>query len=118
MDKEALIIEIESWAKSCLPTQYRNFLLGHEEAIFGDSVVVYPAEYLIERNEPFETKVYCPGYMAIGDDSGGNAFVISLTGEPTSVYCVSLGYMRPAGFELAANDLIEWINRGCPVPEA
>lgn len=118
MNKEALIAEIESWVNSSLPAPYRTFLLRYDETIFGDSVLIYPAEYLIERNETFETKVYCPGYIAIGDDSGGNAFVISLTEETTAVYTVGQGYMNPKGFELVANDLVEWISSDCPTPYA
>lgn len=118
MDKEALIVEIESWANACLPTRYRNFLLRHEEAIFGESVLIYPAECLIDRNETYETKLYCPGYITIGDDSGGNAFIISLAGTDSAVYIVSHGYMKPAGFDLVASDLMKWIEHGCPISDA
>lgn len=117
MDKEVTLVAIEAWAETKLPAQYRHFLLSHEESIFGESVLIYPAEYLAERNENFETKIYCPGYIAVGDDSGGRAFVISLTQEPVSVYVVGQGYMSPDGFELVANDFSEWVKNGCPIAE-
>ncbi|MGB4811940.1 MAG: DUF4274 domain-containing protein [Methylophilaceae bacterium] len=115
--KKALIAAIETWAQTTLPSEYRQFLLSHDEMFFGDSILIYAAEDVIERNETYETKVYCPGYITIGDDSGGQAVVISLSGEPSSVFLVGHGHMKPDGFHLMANSLSEWIANGCPIIE-
>lgn len=115
MSKEKEITQIETWTNVKLPAVYRNFLQKHEESFFGDRVLLYPADYLIERNETFETKLYCPGYIAIGDDSGGRAFVISLSDESIPVFVVGQGYMAPDGFERVADNFSNWIQNECPI---
>src|SRR2546429_3087481 len=99
-NRETVIEEIERWAGKALPGFYRHFLLTHEEKIIGQQVNLYAAEWVIERNETYQTKEYCPGYITIGDDSGGRAFVISFADIPCSVFVVDHGYMNPDGFEL------------------
>lgn len=114
MRREAVVAEIERWVGKPLPGFYRHFLLVHEEQIFGQQVSLYTAESVIERNETYQTKEYCPGYITIGDDSGGRAFVISLSDIPRSVFVVGHGDMDPEEFELVANDFDVWVKHGCP----
>jgi hypothetical protein len=114
-EREATIAAIEQWAGTALPSEYRQFLLSHDENIFGGSVLIYPAENVIERNETLETKTYCPGHLVVGDDSGGQAIVISLSPELKSVFLVSHGYMDPDGFRLIGEGFSEWIANECPV---
>jgi hypothetical protein len=113
MGKETLISEVETWVGAKLPAQYRQFLLAHEESIFADNVLLYPAEYLIERNKTYETKTYCPAYLAIGDDSGGRAFVIQLGVDQSTIYIVDQGDMSPDSFEIVGNNFSEWVWNGC-----
>jgi hypothetical protein len=117
MDRESAISAFESWAGIKLPTQYRNFLFLHEETIFGDRVLVYPAECLIERNETYESKTYCPGYIAIGDDGGDRVFVIPIEESPSPVFSVDQGVMDPDGFELVAKNFSEWVMIDCQIKD-
>jgi len=43
------------------------------------------------KNARVEFKSYCPGHLAIGDDNGGSAFVLSLADG--SVHIVGIGAM-------------------------
>jgi hypothetical protein len=113
---QGLIDAIENWLGASLPSRYVDFLLTHTEQIFGDEVLLYPADYLIERNETFETKTYCPGYIAIGDDSGGRAFLIPINKPVDTVYMVGHGYMSPKGFRALPLGFEQWLSEGCPLP--
>ena len=116
MEIEKVIAEIESWAGTALPLEYSRILTSYGGKIIGEQVRFYSAQEIIERNETYGTKKYCPGYITIGDDSGGRAVVIPLTRMPISVYLVGHGYMDPEGFLLVSNNLGEWLNAECPVP--
>lgn len=83
--------------------------------LINNVVLLYAAEEVVERNETFETKQYCPGYIAIGDDSGGRAIVIPLQGKSTHVSLVDHGSMSSDDFELLDRDLIRWVEAKCPL---
>jgi len=107
---------LEAWAGP-LPRYYRQFLFDHPAGFSGDSVLLYEIGSVIERNECYETKKYCPGHITIGDDSGGSAIVVSLQDEAGSVFLVGHGYMSPDGFEPIASSFQDWLGQGCPLPD-
>ena len=111
------INSIETWLGKPLPTDYVRFLESHEEQCFGDQVYLYSAEALIERNETYETQTYCPGYISIGDDSGGRAIVISVAEPLKKIFIVDYGSMSPCDFHEIPQDFDTWISNGCPCPE-
>lgn len=84
---EALV----TWAGSDLPEDYLEVLSTRGGKFCNDAVRLYAADELIERNETYETKRYCPGYLTIGDDSGGRAIVIALQSTSGPVYFVDHG---------------------------
>jgi hypothetical protein len=116
MDATKKITELEAWLGLRLPEMYAQFLRGHFEKMFGDGVLLYSVEDLVERNSVYETKVYCPGHIAIGDDSGGRAFVIPLEEWMGSVFVVDHGDMTKDGFALVATNFYDWIKNDCAVP--
>ena len=116
MEIASFIAEIENWTGSTLPLEYSRLLISHGGQIIGEQVLFYSAQDIIERNETYEKKKYSPGYLSIGDDSGGRAVVIPLCKDSAPVYLVDHGYMDPDGFLLVSNNLSEWFNAQCPVP--
>jgi SMI1 / KNR4 family (SUKH-1) len=114
-DHSGVLEEIEAWLGQPLPAAYAQFLLTHEEAMFGERVLLYAADSVIERNETFETRGYCPGYLAIGDDSGGRALVISLTEASEPVYSVDHGDMTPRGLKQVTHHFAQWLHADCPL---
>ncbi|MNF09415.1 hypothetical protein D3C80_2100740 [compost metagenome] len=54
---------------------------------------------------------YAPGYLAIGDDSGGRSILISFTSE--CVCLVGQGSMDSDDFEMIGNSLACWLSKGC-----
>lgn len=109
------IDEIEVWVGSRLPADYREFLTQHtDEVQRNDLVLLYGRSSFVERNETYEAKEYCPGYVTIGSDSGDNEFILSV--DEGRVLWVDGGSMNPQDAELVAEDFSAWLAMGCPLP--
>ena len=106
---------IERWLGAQLSHAYRHLLVSQGGKFIGDTVRIYAADEVIERNECHEMQVCCPGFLAIGDDSGGRAIVIDPR-PPTSPVCVvDQGSMSPDDFRLVSDNLADWVDLGCPL---
>lgn len=105
--------EIEEYFGAKLPETYKAFLKHHSNEYQNDLVVLYVSGDIIERNETYETKEYAPGYIAIGDDSGGSAFLLKLEENDPPVHIVGHGSMDPDYMELVSNSFSEWLNNNC-----
>jgi hypothetical protein len=110
----ATVEEIEAWLGRHLPEPYRSFLAGATEDALAsnDRTLVYGCESVVERNETFESKAFCPGHVAIGDDSGGSALILSL--DDGKIYSVGMGTMSPDCFEPIAPSFAAWADAGFP----
>jgi hypothetical protein len=99
---------IEAWLGRRLPETYRTFLAGKLEDFLAanDRTLVYGPSSVVERNETFESKRYCPGFLAVADDSSGSALVLSLADG--SICSVGIGAMTPDCFEPVAASFAEW----------
>lgn len=69
-------------------TQYRELgkTLDDSRSI-GDYVLLYGAKDIEERNTTYEVQAYVPGWIAIGDDSGGQAILMKLDGSHGVYFC-------------------------------
>lgn len=94
------------------PPAYRDILQTADGFALENGILFYSSEDVLERNETFEVNKYAPGYLAIGDDSGGRAFLIPFDG--VGVYLVEQGSMDPDEMAMVGHSLPEWINMGCP----
>lgn len=86
-----------------------------------DGTAVYGPADLEERNETFEVARYAPGWVLVGDDSGGRGLLMRATGpgfSPTTgrdaaeVFALDLGALCddvPAEGEFVTDDLIGWL---------
>lgn len=108
--------DIEAWLGRRLPEPYRSFLTATpDEFLAGDRTLVYGRDSVVERNETYQSREYCPGYLMVGDDSGGSAVVLSLTGG--TVHRVGMGAMTEEWFESVAPGFTEWVSRGFSLPD-
>jgi hypothetical protein len=107
--------EIETWLGQCLPEVYREVLASHGGQTFASSVQLYAPEHVVERNEVYETKIYCPGFITIGDDGGGQAVVVPVKSDACPVSVVGHGLMDPDYFREIAASLAEWVSQECPI---
>ncbi|MFI7469457.1 hypothetical protein [Nonomuraea sp. NPDC049646] len=72
-------------------------------------VVVYPAGDIGERNATYEVARYAPGFLLVGDDSGGRGFLVRADDQASAVYSSDLGDLDPAYFDVVAADFASWI---------
>jgi len=112
MAKYETISDVLAWAGHDLPDQYLALLRTHGGEFCSDVVRLYDVDELVERNDTLETKKYCPGYLTIGDDSGGRAIVIAFGKSSGPVLVVGHGDMSPEGFGCVAPDINTWIASG------
>lgn len=76
-------------------------------------MLIYGTEDLIERNETWEVNEYAKGYVAIGDDGGGNVFLMELNVEESKIFVLDCGDMNPQNATIIATDFNSWIDSGC-----
>ncbi|MFE6055562.1 hypothetical protein ACFQ6N_32855 [Kitasatospora sp. NPDC056446] len=72
---------------------------------------VYPAGCLGERNATYEVALYAPGFVLVGDDSGGRGFLLRAGDPRSAVFSSDLGDLGPEGFEVESPDFASWIDR-------
>ncbi|MFE4368450.1 hypothetical protein ACFRMN_09415 [Streptomyces sp. NPDC056835] len=72
-------------------------------------VAVYSAECIGERNTTYEVAQYAPGFVLIGDDSGGRGFLLRTDDPGSAVFSSDLGDLDPADFEVESVDFASWI---------
>ncbi|MFJ1751693.1 hypothetical protein [Kitasatospora sp. NPDC088134] len=81
-----------------------------------DGTTVYPAGCLGERNATYEVARYAPGFVLVGDDSGGRGFLLRAGDPGSAVFSSDLGDLDPDGFETEAADFTSWIAALRPGP--
>ncbi|WP_431512646.1 hypothetical protein [Variovorax sp. DAIF25] len=104
---------IEEWSGCAISPPLRALLSSLGDTTVGDLAHFYAPADLRERNETYETRAYCPGWLTIGDDGGGSAIVVAPDRWPTAVYLVGHGSMSRVDFVEVAEDLHEWVGSGC-----
>ncbi|QQP99807.1 SMI1/KNR4 family protein [Lysobacter enzymogenes] len=109
---EAALARAERWYGAALAAPLRAFVLAHGGREIG-AVRLYPADEIVERNETYETREYCPGYLTVGDDGGGRAVVVHAALTPPTVFVVGHGSMSEADFVAVGSGLQAWIEGGC-----
>lgn len=105
--------DLEAQLNRRIPDEYRDLLQTANGFMLANGVSLYPAEDVAERNETFEVSKYAPGYLAIGDNSGGRSVLILFEGA--GVYAVDQGVMDPDDMEQLAPSLTEWIANGAVI---
>jgi hypothetical protein len=109
------IAALEAWIHQALPAEYSRLLIDQGGKFLGPSVRLYAADEVIERNQTYESQLYCPGFIAIGDDSGGRAIVIGTGDTSGPVFIVDQGAMSPDDFVQLAKSLEQWAEQSYPV---
>ncbi|MGG3889015.1 SMI1/KNR4 family protein [Metabacillus fastidiosus] len=115
---DAEIKEVEDLMKVKLPHTYKNLLKYTNGFSIGGGLLIYGTDDIIERNATWEVNEYANGYVAIGDDGGGNVFLMLQRIEETAVLMVNGGVMNPNYATVISSDFNDWINSGCFIETA
>ncbi|GAA1316684.1 hypothetical protein GCM10009647_045950 [Streptomyces sanglieri] len=88
--------------------------------LLDNGVHVYGPHLIQERNETFEVPRYAPGWVLVGDDSGGDGLFMRRHGrDRITLYRLGLGAagedIGVAG-EPVTDDLLGWLRAGGPLP--
>ncbi|WNF22688.1 SMI1/KNR4 family protein [Mesobacillus jeotgali] len=105
------IEKVEKRLNTILPISYKALLQASNGVATNEGIIIYGTDDIPERNETWETQDYAPGFISIGDDSGGRVFLMSLCDEE-EILMVDSGDMTPDHAELISTNLIQWINKG------
>ncbi|MGE8005597.1 SMI1/KNR4 family protein [Lysinibacillus sp. NPDC093216] len=96
-----------------LPVPYRSLLKNANGFSIAGGVLIYGTEDLIERNETWEVNEYAKGYVAIGDDGGGNVFLMELNAKESKIFVLDCGDMNTQNATIIPLDFNSWIGSGC-----
>jgi hypothetical protein len=113
--KEEAIDIIRRWSDDDLQADYVDLLRESGGKVINDRVFIYGADDVVERNSTFETKKYCAGYVALGDDCGGRAIVTNLGKVAGPIFIVDQGSMSEDDFVQIAPDMRTWLEQGFPI---
>jgi hypothetical protein len=91
-----------------LPEQLDRWYRLTNGFLLASGVGLYSVMDLVERNDTFEVHEYCPGFLLIGDDSGGRGILINTDSSSESVYSSDFGDLSVHGFALEAASMDEW----------
>jgi hypothetical protein len=105
------IEEVEKGLNNILPISYKELLKASNGLATNEGIIIYGTDDILERNETWEIKNYAPGFISIGDDSGGRVFLMSL-GDEEKILIVDSGDMTPDHAELISTNLIQWATNG------
>ncbi|MFJ8627963.1 hypothetical protein ACIRD3_34705 [Kitasatospora sp. NPDC093550] len=72
-------------------------------------VTVYSSGCIGERNATYEVARYAPGFVLVGDDSGGRGFLLRADDPASAVFSSDLGDLGPEDFEVESADFASWI---------
>lgn len=86
-----------------LPAEYVAFLQLTDGLYTGDRLVLLELSEIAGRNHDYDVQVWLPGFVMIGDDSGGTA--VLMRGEDAKVYEVGMGVMDRASMCMSAPSL-------------
>lgn len=111
--KKVEIEKVEDEMNIVLPKDYKKLLKKSNGFSTESGLVIYGTDSLLERNLTLEVGEYATGYIAIGDDSGDDIFLLSVDEKKREILVVDAGDMNPENTMVIAKDLITWIKCDC-----
>ncbi|KAB2440991.1 SMI1/KNR4 family protein [Bacillus luti] len=104
---------VENRMNVTLPNVYKELLRCTNGFSIGGGLIIYGTEHIAERNEVWEVDEYAMGYVAIGDDGGGNVFLMAQHAKEKKVLVIGSGDMNPSHATVITDDFEKWVNSGC-----
>ena len=115
---EEQIQAVEAQLKLALPVAFREILKVSDGVPTAGEVVLYETASLWERNEQWaQVAQRAPGFVAIGDDSGGRVLLMRAEPWATSVeLCDVVALDDPTSFIHVTDSLHVWLQSGLELP--
>jgi hypothetical protein len=112
LDRTALAASVEALLDR-LPADYVELLQHCDGITFSSGGLLYASADIEERNATYEVADYEPGYVAIGDNGGGD--MLLLKEEAASpIYIGGMGSLGSLPLEFLADSVTQWVAMGCP----
>lgn len=109
------IKKVEMELNTQLPSSYKELLQTSNGVATNEGIYIYGTDDILERNAIWKTDDYAPGFISIGDDSGGRVILMRQDVEKEEILIVDSGVMSPEFASLISNNLIHWINSGLKI---
>lgn len=93
-----------------LPGDYVQFLMFSDGCLLESGLSLYSLQDLVERNQTYEIFEYTPGYLLVGDDSGGLGILLSLDANNKNIYTSGLGDLSVSGFKVIMPSFQRWVD--------
>ncbi|MES9684308.1 1,3-beta-glucan synthase regulator [Bacillus sp. AFS001701] len=114
---ETEIFKVENELNVKLPISYKDLLKTSNGLSSEEGILIYGTEDIRERNDVWETKVYAKGYVAIGDNGGGQVFLMQQGDQEKEVLMVDTGDMNAEHSGLVTSNLSLWVTNGFTIKE-
>lgn len=97
---------------------YRRWLDSIKDDVLADNnrVVLYWRDSLAERNATYDIARWLPGYLLIGDDSGGRGFFLRCDRGSGPVFMSGLGALDEDELDTVAPAFEAWLHSGFALP--
>jgi hypothetical protein len=107
------ILEYEQDNGILLPEVYKDLLSITNGMSIGGGIKIYGIYEIEERNLTWEIEKYAKEYVAIGDDGGGNIFLMQKKDKCDTVIVVDSVDLNPEDINIATYNFEKWIKSGC-----
>jgi hypothetical protein len=97
-----------------LPEGYQHLLSQSDGIELASGALIYGSQELVERNQTYQVSAYMPAHVAIGDDGGGQMFLLRY-GVASPVLRIDMGAIGSLAPDTIAKSIEDWIDQGCPV---
>ena len=117
---DAELAELQRHFGRSIPDAYLKYLIGNQEMLRDDGLLLYGASAVIERNVTLGVQRYVHDFLAVGDDSGGQLVVIRFDDDSSTPFLIDGGAlvpnMPPEFLEPLATSWESWAKQGFPLP--
>lgn len=103
------IEELELLFGAEIPSIFKCIMQNIDGFMSNNGISFYRKDDVYERNMTWEVSIYASGYIAIGDDGGGNIFMMKQLNDAESVYMTNAGTMDMTTARFITNNISEWI---------
>jgi hypothetical protein len=93
------------------PHAYIDLLTCSDGFFVPPVLMVYETSGIPERNTTYEVDLCLPGWLLIGDDSGGRGIFLDCTDQVGTIYIEHLGSMFRSEARVLASHIPEWMAR-------